>query len=465
MAFVMIALWLIAAVLLGFDWKTEKTRWVAFIPFCGGFGALAETIKDDIRPYLIASPALTPMLGEMLQGLFNISYVVNHIFGAYAMFASTVVYCGLFQRRTVNRMKWVLLIPVVLTIAVSPIFPLVQINWVVLASWAVPYIFTGTYFLYRSYQIEVNPKIKMDKLIVLFAVSGPTMTVAFTNYLARCFGYDNLYTSNIFVIGVLFVFVVIVIFKNNFLGIKVKVKVEKERMDSAMKAVVSGTSILNHTIKNEMMKITMSAEMVREKGLDVHQETYIEHILAASGYLLEMTKKLQHHLQDVEVKPEEVNVPDLLQRIVKLNEPLCLAKGITLEMVVHDSSLACSMDAVHVMEVLNSLIHNSMEAMMEQGRIVLSLMEQRKAILISVSDNGKGIASADLPYVMDPFFTTKRRTMNFGLGLTHGYNIMLQHKGYMEIESSEGKGTVVKLLFPRKLGVNCCSRHLVKPVT
>ena len=67
-------------------------------------------------------------------------------------------------------------------------------------------------------------------------------------------------------------------------------------------------------------------------------------------------------------------------------------------------------------------------------------MNQRNAILISVSDNSKGIASADLPYVMDPFYTTKRRTMNFGLGLTHGCNIMMQHKGYLEIESSEGKG-------------------------
>ena len=58
MAFVMFALWTIAFVLLVIDWKTEKTRWIAFIPFCGGFGALAETIKDNIRPYLIRMDVL-----------------------------------------------------------------------------------------------------------------------------------------------------------------------------------------------------------------------------------------------------------------------------------------------------------------------------------------------------------------------------------------------------------------------
>lgn len=51
---------------------------------------------------------------------------------------------------------------------------------------------------------------------------------------------------------------------------------------------------------------------------------------------------------------------------------------------------------------------------------------------------------------MDPFYTTKKLTHNFGLGLTQGYNIMQQHKGDMQVLSEEGKGTTVRLVFPRK---------------
>ncbi len=449
MAFVMIILWIIALVLMIFDWKTEKTRWIAFIPFCGGFGALAETIKDNIRPYLIASDSLSPSISNFLQSVFNISYIMNHIVGAYAMFASTIVYCGLFQKRTVNRLKLLLLIPVVVTIAVSPIWPIIQINWVVLASWAVPYIFIGTAFLYRSYQKEIAPKIKTDKLIILLAVSGPTVTVAFTNYLARCFGYNDLYTTNIFVIGVLFIFILIVIFKSNFLGLKLKV--EKDRMESAMMAAVSGTSILNHTIKNEMMKISMSADMCKKSGLDENQEIYINHIVESSEYLLGMTKRLQHHLHEIDIKLEEVNVSSMLNRIVKLNEPLCLNDGITLETSIADNTLMCQMDMIHVAEVINSLIKNSIEAIKGKGRIVLGLVDNRNTILITVSDDGPGISSTNLPYIMDPFFTTKKLTANFGLGLTHGYNIMQKHKGFMEIDSTEGKGTMVRLFFPHRV--------------
>ena len=86
MAFVMVALWVISAGLMLLDGKAEKTRWVAAIAFCGSFGALAETIKDNLHPYLQARNLSGQSLDALLQAVFNISYVMNHIVGAYAMF-------------------------------------------------------------------------------------------------------------------------------------------------------------------------------------------------------------------------------------------------------------------------------------------------------------------------------------------------------------------------------------------
>ncbi len=87
----------------------------------------------------------------------------------------------------------------------------------------------------------------------------------------------------------------------------------------------------------------------------------------------------------------------------------------------------------------------------QKGRIGLGLVDNRNTILVTVSDDGPGISSTNLPYIMDPFFTTKKLTANFGLGLTHGYNIMQKHKGFMEIDSTEGKGTMVRLFFPHRV--------------
>jgi two-component system sporulation sensor kinase B len=455
MPFVLFALWMVTLILLVADWKTEKTRWIASISFCGGFGALAETIKDNVIPYMTGLGTLTAELSHTFQVVFNLSYIMNHIIGATVMFISTVVYCGLFKRQTVRIIKVVAFIPALLTILVSPIWPIIHINWVFLAAWAVPYIITGTFFLYRSYRMEQSPKAKKDKLIVLAAVGGPTMTVVFTNYLARCFGFNDLYTTNIIVIGLLFIFVFTMILRSNFMGIRLKF--EKDRLDSTMKAVMSGTSILNHTIKNEMMKISMSAEMCRKIGLDDQQNTYMNNVMVSSTYLLEMTKKIQNHLQDVAIKLEETHLADLVHRMAKMNELTCDQHGIRLETAILDEGIICAVDSMHVSEMLNNLIRNAMEAIKEKGKIVLGLHETKRMISITVTDDGPGISSNDMPFVMDPFFTTKKRSQNFGLGLSYCYNIMKQHHGDLELSSTEGKGTIVRLNFPKGVGKGAVS--------
>ena len=83
------------------------------------------------------------------------------------------------------------------------------------------------------------------------------------------------------------------------------------------------------------------------------------------------------------------------------------------------------------------------------GEIRIETTIIKSYILISVNDNGTGISKENLSFVFDPFFTTKRKTMNFGLGLTYCYNVMQLHKGTLEIESREGKGTTVMLKFPK----------------
>lgn len=79
-----------------------------------------------------------------------------------------------------------------------------------------------------------------------------------------------------------------------------------------------------------------------------------------------------------------------------------------------------------------------------------------KQAVITVSDQGQGIAPEDLPRVMDPFFTTKRDIGGTGLGLSVSSRITADYGGTMEFSSKPGLGTVVRLSFPvpyRRLGV------------
>lgn len=70
--------------------------------------------------------------------------------------------------------------------------------------------------------------------------------------------------------------------------------------------------------------------------------------------------------------------------------------------------------------------------------------------VISVQDRGVGMNSELLNRIFDPFYTTARdgKVYGKGLGLTLAYGIARSHKGWIDVESAEGKGSLFRLYFP-----------------
>ncbi len=124
--------------------------------------------------------------------------------------------------------------------------------------------------------------------------------------------------------------------------------------------------------------------------------------------------------------------------------------------------LVCSIDPIHLESALLNLVLNSKDAMPDGGRIVIELREAsdpgaRKTrrgrppavppwAEIVVRDNGSGMSREVLDRAFEPFFTT--RTGGSGLGLSQVLGFVQQSAGEVRIESTEGAGTTVTLLFP-----------------
>ena len=101
--------------------------------------------------------------------------------------------------------------------------------------------------------------------------------------------------------------------------------------------------------------------------------------------------------------------------------------------------------------VLNVLI-NAIYAVETGGHVHLSVAEDEKNIIIAVEDNGSGIPDEIKDRIFDPFFTTKPVGSGTGLGLSITYKIIRDlHHGSIEVESEFGKGTIIKLVVPRKI--------------
>ena len=123
-------------------------------------------------------------------------------------------------------------------------------------------------------------------------------------------------------------------------------------------------------------------------------------------------------------------------------------------------NITCS--ASHVKKILMNLTVNASEAIEGTGTVTISTMNRYldeplkgyedirtgEYVLLSISDDGSGISPQDLDKIFEPFYTKKvMGRSGTGLGLAVVWNSMQDHKGYINVRTSE-KGTVFELYFP-----------------
>ena len=100
-------------------------------------------------------------------------------------------------------------------------------------------------------------------------------------------------------------------------------------------------------------------------------------------------------------------------------------------------------------QIFVNLIINAIDAMEGKGTISLIISQQQSFIEIQIKDTGCGIQDTDLPYIYDPFFTTKDPGKGTGLGLNVVYRLVNQYRGKIRVKTKIGQGTTFILTFPK----------------
>ena len=122
-----------------------------------------------------------------------------------------------------------------------------------------------------------------------------------------------------------------------------------------------------------------------------------------------------------------------------------------------------SADPSQIYQVILNLCTNAVQSMQERGELWIRLNrpkhnqlrhEQKQVteefLCLSVQDNGCGMDAATIERIYEPFFTTKEKgeQRGTGLGLSIVSNVVKQHRGYLEVESDPGVGTIFRVYFP-----------------
>jgi len=121
-------------------------------------------------------------------------------------------------------------------------------------------------------------------------------------------------------------------------------------------------------------------------------------------------------------------------------------------------------DPIHLEQVIMNLVINARDAMPAGGTVTIAtrnaepkpgaatstwLFEAGGNVLILISDTGQGVAPEVLPYIFEPFFSTKAEGQGTGLGLATVYGIVKQYGGQIRVKSEPGKGTTFSIYLPR----------------
>jgi signal transduction histidine kinase len=122
-----------------------------------------------------------------------------------------------------------------------------------------------------------------------------------------------------------------------------------------------------------------------------------------------------------------------------------------------------------LMQLFLNLIANASHAMGECAREIHVLRVETRArdaqVHVAIGDTGSGIAPEILSRVFDPFFTTKPAGSGTGLGLSISRQLVLDHRGQIEIDSPSGSGATVRLRFPIATAVEMGTASAARPAS
>jgi len=216
------------------------------------------------------------------------------------------------------------------------------------------------------------------------------------------------------------------------------------------------TANIAHELRTPVSVILGYADGLIEEVIPPSIETF--------DLILEQAEQLEHLIEDLRLLAETesgdltlklipINPISLVERALATYEPQAVYQQINLSLNVHGDIPQISIDPDRFRQILSNLISNALRYTPEGGDIAVLIGADDKAVSISVSDTGPGIAPEDLERIFQRFYrcdpSRSRGTVGSGLGLSIAKSLVERQGGQIKVESEVDQGTCFTIIFPR----------------
>jgi len=205
-----------------------------------------------------------------------------------------------------------------------------------------------------------------------------------------------------------------------------------------------------HEIRNPLSAVSMGLQRLRAEFEPAEREEYQRMVDLVQREVRRLNAIVEEFLslaRPIQLRPEPISLPALLDEIRRLVEPQAGRAGVVVEQTIPDLLPDLWADRDRIKQVLLNLVLNAIEAMPSGGTLTLGAAASGTALTLTVTDTGGGIPPELLPRVFEPYVTTK--TQGLGLGLAIARRIVEAHGGRVEAESGAAQGTRFRVTLPR----------------
>jgi len=246
---------------------------------------------------------------------------------------------------------------------------------------------------------------------------------------------------------------------------------DKKRMETKllhqqkMESIGTMAGGIAHDFNNILTGVLGYASLLKHRLQDQPEtQRFVDIIETSSLRAADLVRQLLAFSRGTQPEDLQVVYPNrVIRETARLLES-SLGKNVQLELDLNPHIPPIAANATQVQQAILNLCLNARDAMPDGGKISIATAEVDLAgdmlsvyqdlaaepgqyIRIRVADDGIGIPQENLDKIFDPFFTTKEVGKGSGLGLAMVYGIVQNSRGYLLVESQEGKGTAFDLLF------------------
>jgi signal transduction histidine kinase len=230
-----------------------------------------------------------------------------------------------------------------------------------------------------------------------------------------------------------------------------RAKIQMQRADR-LASLGTLTAGLAHEIRNPLVAIKTFTQLLPERFDD---SEFREHFLSVTAGEVDRIASLVTELLDFarpsQPKLNREDLNQIVEKMMLLVDTESHKKNVHIIKDFNDFLPPVVLDREQIKQVLLNILLNAVDATPEDGTIFVETAPIKKNgsleyVQIVIKDTGRGIPDEDLDKVFTPFFTTKHEGSGLGLAISH--QIVQEHHGNIEVESTKNQGTTFRINLP-----------------